>query len=52
MRWVIIIETWYQLRPLVKIPRAITWAWISAAPSKMLRMRASHNTRLMGYSSA
>ncbi len=28
------------------------WAWISAAPSKMLRMRASQNTRLIGYSSA
>ena len=33
-------------------PRAITWAWISAAPSKMLRMRASQRTRLMAYSSA
>ena len=32
--------------------RAITCAWISAAPSKMLRMRASHNTRLILYSSA
>src|SRR5690606_18814813 len=29
------------------IPRATTCAWISAAPSKMLRMRASHSTRLM-----
>ncbi len=28
--------------------RAITCAWISAAPSKMLRMRASHSTRLIG----
>lgn len=33
-------------------PRAITCAWISAAPSKMLRMRASHSTRLISYSSA
>lgn len=32
--------------------RAITCAWISAAPSKMLRMRASQSTRLTGYSSA
>ena len=32
--------------------RAMTCAWISAAPSKMLRMRASHSTRLTGYSSA
>src|SRR6185295_10859488 len=32
--------------------RAMTLAWISAAPSKMLRMRASHKTRLIGYSSA
>src|SRR6478672_5749155 len=32
--------------------RAMTWAWISAAPSKIDRMRASHNTRLTGYSSA
>ena len=30
----------------------MTCAWISAAPSKMLRMRASHSTRLIGYSSA
>src|SRR6185312_8679036 len=30
---------------------AITCAWISAAPSKMLRMRASHRTRDTGYSS-
>ena len=41
----------FQLRP-VRRPRAMTWAWISAAPSKMLRMRASHSTRLIGYSSA
>ena len=32
--------------------RAITCAWISAAPSKMLRMRASHRTRLIWYSVA
>jgi hypothetical protein len=32
--------------------RAITCAWISAAPSKMLRMRASHSTRLIWYSMA
>src|SRR5215472_9444742 len=32
--------------------RAITCAWISAAPSKMLRTRASHSTREIGYSSA
>jgi carbonic anhydrase/acetyltransferase-like protein (isoleucine patch superfamily) len=32
--------------------RAITCAWISAAPSNTLRMRASHSTRLIGYSSA
>src|SRR6185436_2292785 len=31
---------------------AMTCAWISAAPSKIDRMRASHNTRLTGYSSA
>ena len=31
---------------------AITCAWISAAPSKMLRMRASQSTRLIGYSIA
>ena len=30
----------------------MTWAWISAAPSKMLRMRASHSTRLIWYSMA
>ena len=30
----------------------MTWAWISAAPSKMLRMRASHSTREIAYSSA
>src|SRR3546814_11363528 len=29
--------------------RAIPWAWISAAPSKLLRMRASHQTRPTGY---
>jgi len=40
-----------QFRPESR-PRAITWAWISAAPSKMLRMRASHSTREMRYSSA
>src|SRR5690242_11773711 len=33
-------------------PRAITVAWISAAPSKMLRMRASCKTRLTGNSTA
>ena len=38
------------LVPALDQPAAITWAWISAAPSKMLRMRASHSTRLMGYS--
>ena len=32
--------------------RAITCAWISAAPSKMLRMRASQRIREIGYSSA
>ena len=32
--------------------RPTTWAWISAAPSKMLRMRASHRTRLISNSSA
>src|ERR1051326_8877307 len=32
--------------------RAITCAWISAAPSKMERIRASHSTRETGYSSA
>ena len=32
--------------------RAMTVAWISAAPSKMLSMRASTSTRLIGYSSA
>ena len=32
--------------------RAITCAWISPAPSKIFRMRASHSTRLIGYSSA
>ena len=31
---------------------AITCAWISAAPSKMLRMRASHRIRLIWYSMA
>ena len=36
----------------VSNPLAMTPAWISAAPSKMLRMRASTSTRLMGYSSA
>ncbi len=30
----------------------MTWAWISAAPSKIDRMRASQSTRLIGYSSA
>ncbi len=40
-----------QLRPPTS-PRAITCACISAAPSKMLRMRASHSTRLISYSSA
>ena len=40
----------YPLR-LPMSPRAITCAWISAAPSKMLRMRASHSTRLISYSS-
>lgn len=40
-----------QLRPPI-VPRATTCAWISAAPSKMLRMRASHSTRLISYSSA
>ena len=38
-------------RPAIS-PRAITCAWISAAPSKMFRMRASHSTRLISYSSA
>ena len=33
-------------------PRAMTCAWISAAPSKMLRMRASHRMRLISNSSA
>lgn len=33
-------------------PRPMTCAWISAAPSKMLRMRASHSTRLISNSSA
>src|SRR5262245_56161746 len=32
--------------------RAITCAWISAAPSKMLRIRASHSMRETGNSSA
>jgi hypothetical protein len=32
--------------------RAMTCAWISAAPSKIERMRASQRTRLIGYSSA
>jgi len=32
--------------------RAITCAWISAAPSKIDRMRASHRMREIGYSSA
>src|SRR5262245_46622646 len=32
--------------------RAITCAWISAAPSKMLRIRASHRMRETGNSSA
>jgi hypothetical protein len=32
--------------------RAITWAWISAAPSKIDRMRASHRMREILYSSA
>ena len=32
--------------------RAMTWAWISAAPSKILRMRASHRMRETGNSSA
>ena len=32
------------------MPRPITCAWISAAPSKMLRMRASASTRLTSYS--
>src|SRR6185503_901275 len=32
--------------------RAMTCAWISAAPSKMLRMRASHKMREAGNSSA
>ena len=31
-------------------PRPTTLAWISAAPSKMFKMRASHSTRLTGYS--
>ena len=30
----------------------MTWAWISAAPSKILRMRASHRMRDTGNSSA
>ncbi len=34
----------------VSNPRPITFAWISAAPSKMFRMRASHSTRLISYS--
>ena len=33
-------------------PRPTTWAWISAAPSKMFRIRASHRTRLISNSSA
>ena len=37
---------------VISSPRAITCAWISAAPSKMLRMRASQSTREMAYSSA
>ena len=41
----------HQLRPSIR-PRAITCAWISAAPSKMLRMRASHRIRLISNSSA
>src|SRR5262249_36524479 len=32
--------------------RAITWAWISAAPSKILSMRASHRIRDTGNSRA
>ncbi|AWB23925.1 GGDEF domain-containing protein [Methylobacterium currus] len=32
--------------------RAMTWAWISAAPSKIDRMRASQSRRLTGYSRA
>lgn len=31
-------------------PRPITCAWISAAPSKIFRMRASQKTRLISYS--
>jgi hypothetical protein len=33
-------------------PRTTMFAWISAAPSNTFRMRASHSTRLIGYSSA
>jgi hypothetical protein len=33
-------------------PRPTTCAWISAAPSKMFRMRASHSTRLISNSRA
>ena len=39
-------------RNSVSSRRAITWVWISAAPSKMLRMRASHRTRVIWYSVA
>ncbi len=40
-----------QLRPPIS-PRAMTCAWISAAPSKILRIRASQRMRLISYSSA
>ena len=39
-------------RPHSSSRRAITCAWISTRPSKIDRMRASHSTREIGYSSA
>ena len=38
--------------PRPNSPRAMICAWISAAPSKMFRMRASHSTREIGNSIA
>ena len=39
-------------QPPASSPLTTMLAWISAAPSNTLRMRASHSTRLMRYSSA
>ena len=54
-----LLLAWPRREPLSVYPRsaarsrrAMTVAWISAAPSKMLSMRASTSTRLIGYSSA